>query len=66
MDKEIIIYTSILTDTDNPEIQKTKKIIKPKFKQVFKVKEGDFKKMVVHVVVIIKLKNDIIWFKAFC
>jgi len=44
MDKEIIIYTSILTDTDNPEIQKTKKIIKPKFKQVFKVKEGDFKK----------------------
>ena len=40
MDKEIIIYTY----TDNPEIQKTKKIIKPKFKQVFKVKQGDFKK----------------------
>ena len=47
MDKEMINYTSILTDntdTDNPELIITKKPIKPKFKQVFKVKEGNFKK----------------------
>jgi hypothetical protein len=43
MDKEMINYTSILTDnTDEPE--KPKKPIKPKFNQVFKVKEGNFKK----------------------
>ena len=40
MDKEIIIYT------DNTKIEKTKKSIKPKFKQIFKVKEGKFKKNV--------------------
>lgn len=39
----MINYTSILTDnTDEPE--KPKKPIKPKFNQVFKVKEGNFKK----------------------
>jgi len=39
----MINYTSILTDnTDEPE--KPKKPIQPKFKQVFKVKEGNFKK----------------------
>jgi len=40
MDKEIIIYTYM----DNTKIEKNKKSIKPKFKQIFKVKEGDFKK----------------------
>jgi len=44
MDRNTINYTSILTDTDNPEMIINKKTIKPKFKQVFKVKDGDFKK----------------------
>jgi len=43
MDKEMINYTCILTDNTD-EQEKSKKPIKPKFKQVFIVKDGNFKK----------------------
>ena len=61
MDKEIINYASILTentDTDNPETEKSKKRIKPKFKQVFKVKDGNFKKNACSCGCNNKTKND--------